>query len=701
MVRKVKIAVCTLNQWALDFDGNLARITQSIKSAKLQGASYRLGSELEITSYGCEDHYYENDTITHSWQVLAELLKLEETKHMICDVGMPVIHKSVRYNCRVIFMYKKILLIRPKLACANDGNYRELRWFTPWFKQKVVEDHTLPSLVQNVTGQLTVPFGDAIICTKDTKVGIEICEELWTARQTHIAQALAGVEIFTNASGSHFDIHKVNSRIQLIESATKRIGGVYVYSNQLGCDGGRLYYDGCSLIVVNGDVVSQGAQFSMQDVAVDVATVDLDDVTMFRGRISSTSISNSMENDYPMVMVDISLSHPQDTLIEAPCSAVIKPRVLSAQEEIAIGPACWLWDYLRRSGQAGFFLPLSGGLDSSSVACIVYSMCQLIYNEVESGNHVVLSDLRKIVGDTNWKPSNPESICNQIFVTCYMPSDNSSSQTRQRAHDLAHRICSHHLEVPIDSVVKALLVLFTSVTGFIPKFKSKGGSHRENIALQNIQARVRMVLSYLFAQLMQWVRGRDGGLLVLGSANVDESLRGYFTKYDCSSADINPIGGISKTDLRSFIHFAISHYKIDALKEIFDAPPTAELEPLREGEIAQTDEVDMGMTYDELSTYGRLRKMSSCGPYSMFIKLLDLWRNYCSPAQIAAKVKYFFTSHSINRHKMTTLTPSMHAEVYSPDDNRYDLRPFLYNSKWTWQFREIDQKVEGLKQTSS
>ena len=29
-----------------------------------------------------------------------------------------------------------------------------------------------------------------------------------------------------------------------------------------------------------------------------------------------------------------------------------------------------------------------------------------------------------------------------------------------------------------------------------------------------------------------------------GSANVDEALRGYYTKYDCSAADINPIGGV-------------------------------------------------------------------------------------------------------------------------------------------------------------
>ena len=46
----------------------------------------------------------------------------------------PVMHKNVRYNCRVIFYNRQILLIRPKLYLAMDGNYREMRWFTPWTK---------------------------------------------------------------------------------------------------------------------------------------------------------------------------------------------------------------------------------------------------------------------------------------------------------------------------------------------------------------------------------------------------------------------------------------------------------------------------------------------------------------------------------------------------------------------------------------
>ena len=60
-----------------------------------------------------------------------------------------------------------------------------------------------------------------------------------------------------------------------------------------------------------------------------------------------------------------------------------------------------------------------------------------------------------------------------------------------------------------------------------------------------------MVMAYFMAQLMPWATDGDetvagGQLLVLGSANVDEALRGYYTKYDCSAADINPIGGINK-----------------------------------------------------------------------------------------------------------------------------------------------------------
>ncbi|RMX40415.1 hypothetical protein pdam_00009478 [Pocillopora damicornis] len=677
MGRKVTLAACSLNQWALDFEGNLKRILQSINIARAHGATYRLGPELEIPGYGCNDHFLESDTLLHSFQVLALLLKSPVTKDIICDVGMPVMHRNVRYNCRVIFLNGKILLIRPKMTLACDANYREGRWFTRWAKTRQTEEYFLPRMISEITGQVTVPFGDGVISTLDTCVGTEICEELFSVNCPHIAMALDGVEIFTNASASHHQLRKLNKRVEYVKDATAKGGGIYVYANMRGCDGERVYYDGCSMVAVNGKIVAQGLQFSMQEVEVVTSTVDLEEVRSHRGA-KPTFGSNAMDltQSYPRIKVDFALSREDDISV-APAEP-IDVRYHTPEEEISLGPACWLWDYLRRSGQAGFFLPLSGGIDSSSTACIVSSMCHQVCQAVKSGDQQVLEDARRIVNDNNYIPTNPKEFAGRIFVTCYMGTENSSEETRKRASNLAEEIGSHHMGEGTISYLH-------------------GGTHRENLALQNVQARLRMVLAYLFAQLIMWARGLPGGLLVLGSANVDESLCGYLTKYDCSSADINPIGGISKKDLKSFIFYCVEKFNFSSLIRILGAPPTAELEPLADGQIQQTDEEDMGMTYDELSMFGCLRKVTRCGPYSMFCKLIHTWRGTYTPAKVAEKIKRFFRAYSINRHKMTTLTPAYHAENYSPDDNRFDLRPFLYNTHWSWQMRLIDEEVRRLQ----
>ena len=84
---------------------------------------------------------------------------------------------------------------------------------------------------------------------------------------------------------------------------------------------------------------------------------------------------------------------------------------------------------------------------------------------------------------------------------------------------------------------------------------------------------------------------------MLGSSNLDESLRGYFTKYDCSAADLNPIGSFSKLRLKEYLGWNSKVHGFPFIEKVLNATPTAELQPLNEGEIAQTDEEDMGLTY--------------------------------------------------------------------------------------------------------
>jgi NAD+ synthase (glutamine-hydrolysing) len=111
------------------------------------GAKYRLGPELEITGYTCEDHFFEPDTVRHSWEMLATILKDKNlTEGILCDIGMPVSWNGVLYNCRVFCLNQEALLIRPKMYMAEMNNYREGRWFRPWRQTELI-DFELPKVI--------------------------------------------------------------------------------------------------------------------------------------------------------------------------------------------------------------------------------------------------------------------------------------------------------------------------------------------------------------------------------------------------------------------------------------------------------------------------------------------------------------------------------------------------------------------------
>ncbi|KOS20618.1 Glutamine-dependent NAD(+) synthetase [Escovopsis weberi] len=642
MAPLVTVATCALNQWSLDFAGNLKRIRQSIIKAKEAGASLRVGPELEIPGYGCLDHFLENEVYENSWDSLYSILTDPSLHGIIIDVGLPLLHRTCRYNARAVILDGKILFFRPKLYLANDGNFREMRFFTPWNRPRHVEQYYLPPLIQKHQGRRHVPIGDVVLSTIDTCLAAETCEELFTPNSPHINMGLNGVEIFTNSSGSHHSLRKLDQRIALIQEATRKNGGVYLYSNQIGCDGDRLYYDGCAMIFVNGNIVGQSSQFSLNEVEVVVATIDLEEVRAYRFA-PSRGMQAVAAPAYERIEVDFSLSRDELDFMQAPTPAR-PPRYHLPEEEIALGPACWLWDYLRRSKAAGYFVALSGGIDSCATATIVYSMCRLVIAAIKEGNEQVIADVKRIATMSPKLPETAEELCNQILHTCYMGMENQSSvETRDRARDLSARIGSYHTDVNIDDVFHSTKNILTQATGFEPKFKVHGGSVTSNLALQNIQARSRMIISYYFAQQLCEVRNRPQGDL---------------TKYDCSSADLNPIGSISKVDLKRFIGWALKDFNMPILEDFLHAIPTAELEPIT-ADYVQSDEADMQMTYKELSRFGTLRKVYHLGPYSMFLRLLEEWgaKGDLSPRDIAHKVKLFFhyfrtlafipTSHSL------------------------------------------------------
>jgi NAD+ synthase (glutamine-hydrolysing) len=639
-----------------------------------------------------------------------------------------------------------------------------MRYFTPWYIEPgkpglgELQEYFMPRVVRDVTQQKTVPIGIFAIAATDTALGFETCEELFTPRAPHLDMSLDGVEIIANGSGSHHQLRKLDTRLELVRSATAKAGGIYLYANQKGCDGGRMYFDGCAMVWLNGKCVAQGSQFEgLAEVEMVVATVSLADVRSARSNFIARSFQSSSSTTIPRVRVDFCVCAQglPAQLALAP-SAPFAPRVHSDMEEIALGPSNWLWDYLRRSGMRGYFLPLSGGADSSATAALVAIMCQRVVAELtdadEASRAQTLEDVRRVTRDAAFTPRTAQELCGRIFVTAYMGSEYSGDATRARAAALAAQIGALHTSIRIDAITDAIKRTFGGAEVHSgrpagappmrtePQLTNDPARVTENLALQNIQARSRMVMAYFMGQLMPWATDASplgGGLLVLGSANVDEALRGYYTKharrlpnpsaplvawrapcarvcvrYDCSAADINPIGGINKRDLKAFLQWASTHRGIGVLADVAVAAPSAELTG---AEGAQLDEDDMGMSYAELADLGHCRKVEHCGPLSTYLKLRRLWAGrtltrsiawsvrgedqsaWSHERRVAQKVKDFYYFQALNRHKMTTLTPSYHAENYSPDDNRFDLRPFLCNLKFERQFAAIDAAVAAAE----
>ncbi|NLV16086.1 MAG: NAD(+) synthase [Syntrophomonadaceae bacterium] len=103
------------------------------------------------------------------------------------------------------------------------------------------------------------------------------------------------------------------------------------------------------------------------------------------------------------------------------------------------------------------------------------------------------------------------------------------------------------------------------------------------LASANIKPRLRMVTLYYYAQQLNY--------LVLGTGNRTEWEIGYFTKYGDGGVDLEPIGGLVKSQVRDLAVY------LEVPEVIIHKPPSA---GLWEG---QTDEDELGISYEELDRF--------------------------------------------------------------------------------------------------
>jgi NAD+ synthase (glutamine-hydrolysing) len=641
---RLVVAAATLNQTPLDWRGNLANMRAAIRRARALGAQVVCLPELCVTGYGCEDAFHSAGVLQTALTYAQEIAK--ESKGIVVAFGLPLSIQSSTYNVVALAAGGSICGFVAKQNLAGDGIHYEPRWFKPWPRGVV-------SAVD--CGDTQVPVGDILFSVDGVTIGFEICEDAWVIDRPGQRLAHSGADIILNPSASHFSFGKHDIRKRLAVEGSRAFGVGYVYSNLLGCEAGRLIYDGDTVICSHGDVVATGSRFSFESFEVTTGEIDLERCRIIRRRQASFRpylIDPVQTIQVPRVKLTRSKGRSKSAKTVSPLS--------SKHEEFTYAVTLGLFDYLRKSRSSGFVVSLSGGVDSSAASCLVALM-------VERGiQELGLNGFIKKLSYSSWLKGarSRAAIMKRMLACIYQGTKNSSKVTFIAAKKVAEELGAEFFHVDISDLVAKYQAMISQATGI------KLSWEKHDLELQNIQARVRSPSVWLLANLRK--------ALLLTTSNRSEAAVGYTTMDGDSSGGLSPLGGIDKAYLRVWLGWlekdgpqGLSHYP--SLKAVNAQAPTAELRPLKE---KQTDEQDL-MPYEVLDSIERYAIRDKLLPEDVETLLHEQYGARFSQGDLTLWVKRFFTLWSINQWKRERYAPSFHLDDESLDPKTWCRFPIL------------------------
>ncbi len=642
-MKLLKVAAAALNQTPLDWHGNTERILKAMEQAREEGCAILCLPELCITGYGCEDAFLATHLADTAMRILTEKL-LPASRGMAVSVGLPLRYRRTLFNVAAMMVDGVLAGFVAKQNLAGQGIHYEPRWFRPWPEGQQVE--------LEVAGK-NIPLGDLFFNVGGVRIGFEICEDAWAVDRPGSDLASKGVDILLNPSASHFAFGKHEVRQRLVLEGARAFGVSYIYANLLGNEAGRAIYDGGALIASAGKLLACGSRFSLQDVQLTSAVVDVD-VTR-SNQSSNINFDPELNQDGPEgVKVEHSLPEQQHPGPQEPKWALWEQRGTLKEEEFTRVLALALFDYLRKSHSKGFVVSLSGGADSAACASLVALMLRMARDELSE------EELTRKLGHPqdgkSWGPA-------QILYTVYQATANSSQTTREAARLVAESLGATHLEFDVESLVQEYTDMVAASLGRPLKWET------DDVALQNIQARVRAPGVWMLANLKQ--------ALLLATSNRSEAAVGYATMDGDTCGGLSPIAGIDKAFLQRWLRWLertgpLGLGPIPELKAVNELAPTAELRP---PEQHQTDEADL-MPYDILDAIERAAIRDKRSPMETW-ELMQAAFPDREASQVGLWVKRFFVLWCRNQWKRERYAPSFHLDDENLDPKTWCRFPIL------------------------
>jgi NAD+ synthase (glutamine-hydrolysing) len=644
-MKLITVGAAVLNQTPLDWEGNTRNILTAIELAQDEGVQLLCLPELCITGHGCEDAFQSPAMQRTALEVLAEVAAA--SKGLVVAVGLPLLYRKALFDVVALLVDGEIAGFVAKQYLAGDGLYYEPRWFKPWPERHRAEVEI---------GGRRYPLGDLIFVLDGVHIGFEICEDAWVARRPGSALAARGVDVILNPSASHFAFDKHKIRRRFVLEGSRAFGVSYVYANLLGNEAGRMIFDGGALVASGGALLAEGPRFGFEGAHVTSAVIDVDTTSMQQAR------SGSFRPDLETTLddkVSVAFRFPEipfvPTEVESPHPWQGGPH--HREEEFTRAITLALFDYLRKSRSRGFVVSLSGGADSSATSCLVALMVRRALLELgEDGLREKLAFLT--AGDTVG-----EAWVERLLLCVYQSTRNSGDVTRNAASSLAAALGAEFLELDVDALV-------AQYTGLVSTGMGRELSwERDDLALQNIQARVRGPGVWMLANLR--------GALLLATSNRSEAAVGYATMDGDTCGGLSPIAGIDKAFLRRWLSWLEHHGPhglgpVPALAAVNVQVPTAELRPPKEG---QTDEQDL-MPYDLLDAIERAAIRDKKVPLEVYHTMRGLFPDI-ERRQLAAWVERFFRLWCRNQWKRERYAPSFHVDDENLDPKTWCRFPIL------------------------
>ena len=487
---RLRIALAQLNPTVGDLDGNVAMICDAYDRAEAAGCDVVAFPELSITGYPPEDLVLKPGFVADNLVALGEVAA--RTGRCAAVVGYVAADRDI-YNAAAVCANGEIQGTYRKRLLPNYAVFDEARYFTP--------------------GAESDPFELYLI--GGVKVGISICEDVWSPTGPLAQQAAGGAELNININGSPYHVGKVAGRLRMLATRAADASCALVYVNQVGGQD-ELVFDGASMVFdARGDLVARAAQFTEQLLITDLVVEPVYRKRLLdpRGRRTEVSIPTVVISDAPV-------QHSE------PIASEVTP-TLPADAELYEALVRGTRDYVRKNGFTDVVIGLSGGIDSTLVACVAV--------DALGADHV---------------------------HGVSMPSRYSSAGSRTDAADLADRLGIDFRTIAIEPAFGAYLEMTAA------SFAGQAADLTE----ENLQSRIRGTTLMALSNKFGW--------MVLTTGNKSEMAVGYFTLYGDSVGGYAVIKDVLKTRVYALCRFVNERSGSTLVNEsVLTKPPSAELRP--------------------------------------------------------------------------------------------------------------------------